>query len=166
VIKLIQALQHYFDTVDLAKDVPSPEHLHHTWQAAVWDVIQLLWGYERLRKSRRLSQAARTHIPSLHAKTLRNYERFLVHVRESLTPEDYAEMAQDLLPSRHQYVLEAAMVRAFDRYGPPLKRGAFSTTAMYDAVAAILLHFAIEHRQRHTVVSRLTKTRQRARKSP
>jgi hypothetical protein len=161
IIALARALHRYFDTVDVATGLPSPDRLQQMYQTAVWDALQLLLHYEQLRKSRRLSRTARTHVPALKTKTLRAYERFLLHLRDTLTPDDYATMARDLRPSHHQDSLEVAMLHAFTAYGPPQRRGAFSTMAMYDALARILIHFDIEHRARTTVVDRLRKTVQR-----
>jgi hypothetical protein len=158
---LVQALQRYFDTAEMMKEVPSPEQLQQIGPHALWNVIQLLWSYPRLRTSRRLSTEARAHIPSIHESTLMKYATFLLQLRDGLTPADYAAIARDLLPSHVQDALEDTMEQALTRDGPPVQRRAFSDTARYYAIAEILRHFAIEHRKVETVVARLRKTVQR-----
>jgi hypothetical protein len=164
-LALVHALQRYGATVDVAQYVPDPDTLAQIRHDAVWEVIQEIVGYHKLRATRRLSSFAQAHIAALHRTTLQRYERFLLQLSEGLTTADYAEMAKDLAPPQPQALLEAALIRAFQRYGPAQRRGGFSAAALYDAIAALVRHFGIDHRRRRTIADRLRKTQHRARQT-
>jgi hypothetical protein len=115
---LALALHNYFDMDKIAQEAPTPERLRQRAHEAVMEEIPLIRAYLRLRKSRRLSKAARAQIPSWRVKTLLKYAAYISHILESLTLDDYTEITRYLRSSRHQCTLEEEMRQAFDTYGP------------------------------------------------
>jgi hypothetical protein len=145
-----------------AFDSPKPLQL---MQADIMNLLAFLCGFEVLKHARLLSDTAQTQTRHLRIAPLHKALLDLGRLLAVCTPNDYAKLMAYILRPGPQPRLEWALWSAFDSFGPPVKRGAFSTLARYHAIASILLHFGIETREIETVVARLKKTQQRLPKS-